>query len=205
MIILKARFGYVIHNKVTDTYSNVVYLPNKKQLDNYEEVPRDDIDLEVYEKITNLQEDNEVLHKDNKELHQAKDELVQKNQSLTKVAKVVANQVTDDVIALEIQEFYDEWQVGVSYAVGQYIRYKEVLYKVITAHTSQEDWTPDSASSLFAKVLIDPDGGVLEWEQPDSTNPYMTGDKVTFEGVTYVSTVDNNVWQPGVYGWEIVQ
>ena len=93
MIILKARFGYVIHNKVTDTYSNVVYLPNKKQLDNYEEVPRDDIDLEVYEKITNLQEDNEVLHKDNKELHQAKDELVQKNQSLTKVAKVVPIQV----------------------------------------------------------------------------------------------------------------
>ena len=205
MIILKARFGYVIHNKVTDTYSNVVYLPNKKQLDNYEEVPRDDIDFEVYEKITNLQEDNEVLHKDNKELHQAKDELVQKNQSLTKVAKVVANQVTDDVIALEIQEFYDEWQVGVAYAVGRYIRYKEVLYKVITEHTSQEGWTPDSATSLFAKVLIDPDGGVLEWEQPDSTNPYMTGDKVTFEGVTYISTVDNNVWQPGVYGWEIVQ
>ena len=205
MIILKARFGYVIHNKVTDTYSNVVYLPNKKQLDNYEEIPRDDIDFEVYEKITNLQEDNEVLHKDNKELHQAKDELVQKNQSLTKVAKVVANQVTDDVIALEIQEFYDEWQVGVVYAVGQYIRYEEVLYKVITAHTSQEDWTPDSASSLFAKVLIDPDGGVLEWEQPDSTNAYMKGDKVTFEGVTYVNTVDNNVWQPGVYGWEIVQ
>ena len=166
MIILKARFGYVIHNKVTDTYSNVVYLPNKKQLDNYEEVPRDDIDLEVYEKITNLQEDNEVLHKDNKELHQAKDELVQKNQSLTKVAKVVANQVTDDVIALEIQEFYDEWQVGVAYVVGRYIRFEEVLYKVITAHTSQEDWTPSSASSLFAKVLIDPDGDILEWEQP---------------------------------------
>ena len=56
MIILKARFGYVIHNKVTDTYSDVVYLPNKKQLDNYEEIPRDDIDFEVYEKITSLQD-----------------------------------------------------------------------------------------------------------------------------------------------------
>ncbi len=205
MIILKARFGYVIHNKVTDTYTDVVYLPNKKQLDNYEEVPRDDIDFEVYEKITNLQEDNEVLHKDNKELHQAKDELVQKNQSLTKVAKVVANQVTDDVIALEIQEFYDEWQVGVAYVVGQYIRFEEVLYKVLTAHTSQEGWTPSGATSLFAKVLSDPHGGVLEWQQPDSTNPYMKGDKVLFEGVTYISTVDNNVWQPGVYGWEVVQ
>ena len=205
MIILKARFGYVIHNKVTDTYSNVVYLPNKKQLDNYEEIPRDDIDFEVYEKITSLQDENKILIEDNKQLNHAKDELIQKNASLTKVAKIVANEVTDDVVALEIQEFYDEWQVGVTYAVGRYIRYEEVLYKVITAHTSQEGWTPDSATSLFAKVLIDLDGGVLEWEQPDSTNPYMTGDKVTFEGVTYVSTVDNNVWQPGVYGWEIVQ
>ena len=205
MIVLKARFGYVIHNKLTDTYSNVVYLPNKKQLDNYEEIPRDDIDFEVYEKITSLQDENKILIEDNKQLNHAKDELIQKNASLTKVARIVANQVTDDVVALEIQEFYDEWQVGVTYVVGRYVRYKEILYKVLTAHTSQEGWTPDSATSLFAKVLIDPNGGVLEWEQPDSTNPYMKGDKVTFEGITYVSTVDNNVWQPGVYGWEITQ
>lgn len=37
---------------------------------------------------------------------------------------------------------------------------------------------------------------------------YMQGDKVYFpnEGdPVYVSTVDNNVWQPGVYGWKAVQ
>lgn len=184
MIKLQARFGYLIHNKVTDTYSRVVYMPDNANLDDFEEVRDDAIDARLIAKM---------------------EEVEQKEQSLTKVARIVANQVTDDVVALEIQEFYDEWQVGVSYAVGQYVRFEEVLYKVITAHTSQEGWTPDSATSLFAKVLIDPEGGILEWEQPDSTNPYMKGDKVTFEGVTYVSTVDNNVWQPGVYGWEIVQ
>lgn len=41
-------------------------------------------------------------------------------------------------------------------------------------------------------------------ELPDSTNPYMTGDKVTHNGSTWVSTCDNNVWEPGVYGWETV-
>ena len=202
MIILRARFGYVIHNKVTDTYSDVVYLPNKKQLDNYEEVPRDDIDLEVYERISNLQEDNKVLKKDNERLAESNRKLEEKEQSLTKVAKIVANQVTDDIVALEIQEFYDEWQTGITYAVGQYVRYEEVLYKVLTAHTSQEGWSPNQAPSLFAKVLIDPAGAVLNWEQPDSTNPYMTGDKVSHNGKTWVSNVDNNVWEPGVYGWE---
>lgn len=184
MIVLQARFGYLIHNKVTDTYSSVVYMPDNTDLDNFEEVKDYETDIRLIAKM---------------------EEVEQKEQSLTKVAKIVANQVTDDIVALEIQEFYDEWQVGVSYVVGQYIRYKDVLYKVLTAHTSQEGWAPDSASSLFAKVLIDPNGKILEWEQPDSTNPYMKGDKVTFVGVTYVSTVDNNVWQPGAYGWEIVQ
>ena len=42
---------------------------------------------------------------------------------------------------------------------------------------------------------------VAEWVQPDSTNPYMTGDRVLHNGSTWESTVDNNVWEPGVYGW----
>ena len=184
MIKLQAKFGYLIHNKVTDTYSKVIYMPDSANLDNFEEVRDDTIDTRLIAKI---------------------EEVEQKEQSLTKVARIVANQVTDDVVALEIQEFYDEWQVGVSYKVGQYIRYKEVLYKVLNAHTSQEGWNPSQAPSLFAKVLTDPNGVILDWEQPDSTNPYMKGDKVMFDGKTYVSTVDNNVWQPGVYGWEVIE
>jgi hypothetical protein len=58
------------------------------------------------------------------------------------------------------------------------------------------------APSLFAKVLI-PDIDVIpEWVQPDSTNPYMKGDKVTYKGKTWISTIDNNVWAPGEYGWD---
>lgn len=185
MIKLQAKFGYLIHNKVTDTYSKVVYMPDNANLDNFEEVRDDTVDARLIAKM---------------------EEVEQKEQSLTKVARIVANQVTDDVVALEIQEFYDEWQIEVSYVVGQYVRYKEILYKVLTAHTSQESWTPDTAASLFAKVLADPTGeNIFEWQQPDSTNPYMTGDKVTHNGVTYISTVDNNVWEPGVYGWEIME
>lgn len=54
---------------------------------------------------------------------------------------------------------------------------------------------------LCNKVLIPDDDVIPEWEQPDSTNGYMTGDKVIFNNHIWESTVDNNVWTPGVYGW----
>ena len=62
-------------------------------------------------------------------------------------------------------------------------------------------WEPKNAPALWAKVLIPDETVVPEWEQPDSTNPYSAGDKVTHNGKTWVSDIDNNVWEPGVYGW----
>lgn len=108
-----------------------------------------------------------------------------------------------DEIALITPSVYPKWnENSTNYVVGQRVLYNDILYKVITAHTSQADWTPDTASSLFAKVLIPNSDVIPEWEQPYSTNPYMTGDKVTHNSKTWISIVDNNVWEPGVYGWE---
>ena len=109
-----------------------------------------------------------------------------------------------DEQALESIPIYPAWQENKSYTSGERVRYNEVLYKVLQNHTSQADWTPDIAVSLFAKVLIEDPDIISEWVQPDSTNPYQTGDKVTHNGTTWVSIVDNNVWEPGVYGWEEV-
>ena len=98
-------------------------------------------------------------------------------------------------------ELYPAWREGVPYEQGVRVRYDGVLYTVLQAHTSQPQWTPQDAPSLFARVLI-PDPEVIpEWVQPDSTNPYMTGDRVTHNGKTWESQIDNNVWEPGVYGW----
>ena len=79
-----------------------------------------------------------------------------------------------------------------------------VLYKVLQGHTSQETWKPDASPSLFAKVLITDSGVIPAWAQPNSTNAYMAGDKVTHNGKTWESDIDNNVWEPGVYGWSEV-
>lgn len=98
---------------------------------------------------------------------------------------------------------YTQWRDnGVNYVIGDKVVYTDKLYKVLQNHTSQESWTPDAASSLFAKYR--PSGSVEEWLQPDSTNPYMINDLVIFKGKTYESTIDNNVWSPTAYpaGWK---
>ena len=116
-----------------------------------------------------------------------------------------------DEQALQVPLMFPKWQEGKEYVVGDRVLYLGVLYKVLQAHTSQAGWEPDIAPSLFAKNLIvkDEEGeqvDIPEWVQPDSTNPYMIGDKVKFEGKVYQSLIDNNVWSPSDYpqGWEEV-
>ena len=117
-------------------------------------------------------------------------------------AFVKLREMATDEMSLQVPNLYPAWRAEVNYAVNDRVLYNEVLYKVITAHTSQETWTPIDSPSLFTKVLI-PDVNVIpEWEQPESTNPYMKGDKVSFEGKVYVSIIDNNTWSPITYGWE---
>ena len=104
----------------------------------------------------------------------------------------------------EAVNLFTNWKNNTQYEKDVRVNYNGVLYKCLQSHTSQEAWTPTDAPSLWAKVLI-PDPNIIpEWEQPDSTNPYMKGDKVMFEGKVYESTIDNNVWRPDSYGWELV-
>ena len=106
-----------------------------------------------------------------------------------------------DSVIEGMESYFPEWEEGHAYQVGNMLTYGYVIYKCIQAHTSQADWTPDVAVSLFARVLTGDEP--LPWEQPSSTNPYMKGDRVTHNGHTWVSDVDNNVWEPGVYGWTV--
>ena len=125
----------------------------------------------------------------------------QRNLALTFFAETLS-----DAQALQVPMLFDEFDGnGVAYEVGKRIMFEGVLYKVIQAHTSQADWTPAAAPSLFAKVINETiDGSIPEFEQPDSTNPYMKGDRVLFNGKVYESLIDNNVYSPEAYpaGWK---
>ena len=136
---------------------------------------------------------------------------VRQNQPMTEsevsrmlIAQQINTLEVDDTTALRMVEFYPEWESGQAYSTGYKVQRSGKLWRCLQDHTSQDGWEPDSAPSLWAKVLIPDETVVPEWEQPDSTNPYSAGDKVTHNGKTWVSDIDNNVWEPGVYGWSEV-
>lgn len=116
----------------------------------------------------------------------------------------IADHTLNDDQALKVSALYPQWDGnGVAYNAHTRILYKGELYNVLQSHRSQADWTPDTASSLFAKVLPGQDGHApttIGWVQPDSTNPYKKGDRVTHNGKTWESTSDGNVWEPGTVG-----
>ena len=142
------------------------------------------------------------------------EQLIEQTNKAMEIFNINFNDLLPDLTdeqALEMPLLFPKWQANIQYEVGYRVLYLGTLYKVIQAHTSQQGWEPDITPSLFAKNLIvkDDDGeqvDIPEWEQPGSTNPYMKGDKVKFEGKIYQSLIDQNVWSPAAYpqGWEEV-
>lgn len=134
-------------------------------------------------------------------------------QSLVELARKLrpyiekAAEFLDDEDSLEAIQLFPNWDESATYEVGIKVKYGEFLYKCLQAHSAQAGWNPTEAPSLWAKVLI-PDPTVIpEWEQPDSTNPYMKGDKVRYFNKIYESLIDNNIWAPDLYpaGWKEIQ
>lgn len=116
------------------------------------------------------------------------------------IEKAATNLPDED--ALQAVELFPQWVTGHAYAVDDRLQYKNVLYRVVQAHTSQEDWTPDVTPAMFVVVSLD------EWPefvQPTGAHDaYKKGDKVTFEGKHYISLIDANVYSPAAYpaGWQ---
>ena len=105
----------------------------------------------------------------------------------------------DDETALDHIEAFPKWETDRIYFKDERVRYNNVLYKVLQEHKSQDDWTPDVAVSLFARVSIEE---FPEWVQPTgSHDAYQKGDKVAHKEKHWVSDVDSNTWEPSVFGW----
>lgn len=114
-----------------------------------------------------------------------------------------ARLTVDDETALTGKELYPVWAENISVSVNDRYQYNDKLYKCVQAHTTQADWTPNATPALWVEVSLDE---FPEWKQPAGAHDaYAKGDKVKHNDKKWESTVDANVWEPGVYGWsEIV-
>lgn len=115
-------------------------------------------------------------------------------------------ELSDDK-AMELADLYPKWAYPKSYKAGDIIGYgvnsdnETQLYRVQQDHISQEDWTPDSTESLYKKVGYT-DDGISIWTQPQGAHDaYEKDDTVSHNDKLWVSDVDSNIWEPGVYGW----
>lgn len=119
----------------------------------------------------------------------------------------------DNEKAMEVAYIYDPWVAGKNYTLGEFVTYGKngvddpQLYKVVQAHTSQADWTPDITESLYDAIGLD-EKGYPVWSQPTGAHDaYNKGDVVDYNGALYESVIDGNTYSPETYpaGWKKVE
>ena len=118
---------------------------------------------------------------------------------------LILNNATDEQ-AYIMRYLYHTWKADVDYKTNDRFMYEDKFYKVLQDHTSQEDWLPTTATSLYVEIT-DPSIEYPEFKQPTSSvDAYNKGDKVTFEGKKYISLINANTYSPVDYpdGWQIV-
>lgn len=111
-----------------------------------------------------------------------------------------AETMTDEN-ALDAVELFPRWVSDTIYSVDERISYEGTLYKCLQLHTSQPDWTPDIAVSLWVRVSIEE---WPEWVQPTgATDAYELGAKVSHNGKHWISDIPANVYEPPLMWTEV--
>lgn len=123
-------------------------------------------------------------------------------EEVKKILRMKSDTLTDAEM-YQFSSFYPAWKPGVAVTANEKYQYAGKLYKVVQGHTTQIDWTPDVVPALFTKY--NPPSVIADWVQPTGAHDaYSKGAKVKFDGNTYESLIDANVWSPTAYpaGWK---
>ena len=129
-------------------------------------------------------------------------DLIERARQLRPLIEKAAEKLSDED-AMNAVELFPHWcGDSVSYTTDMRVQYNSLLYKCLQSHMSQPTWNPSDAPSLWVRI-DDPSEEWPEWQQPaGGHDAYPEGYKVSHNGKHYISIVPNNVWEPGVYGWE---
>ena len=135
---------------------------------------------------------------------------MQAAEQLRKALQILVQSFTDEQ-AMEVATVFPAYTVGKEYQADEMFTYglNEVgdpqLYRVVSKHTSQADWTPDKTPALYTPIGLN-DAGYPVWSQPTGGHDaYNIDDIVDYKGVLYKSLINGNVYSPEAYpaGWEV--
>lgn len=119
----------------------------------------------------------------------------------------VQSMALSDEVAMEVADLYPEWTANKKYLKDEIVKYgvnidnETQLYKITVEHVSQAQYPPNTDITHYTKIGFTEDGTTI-WTQPlGAHDAYKKGDVVSHKGKTWISDVDSNVWEPGVYGW----
>lgn len=111
----------------------------------------------------------------------------------------------DDATSSRMADYFPAWESGIAYTAGFRVRYNGNLYKCTQSHTSQSDWTPAAAPSLWDAVQYRNGYRVIP-ETISAAGAFALGEYGWWGDHLYKSTIASNVWTPEAYptGWEEV-
>ena len=125
---------------------------------------------------------------------------------ITAVKRMLSPSVADltDEQALAVAALFPTWKdaldKGLMVQAGERRWDNGKLWKCKQTHTPQDNWRPKDTPALWVEVSIEE---WPLWVQPiDSESAYPLGAHVSWDGHHWESNVADNVWQPGVYGWD---
>lgn len=135
-------------------------------------------------------------------MSKARTDILEQAKAIRKAMNTSTRYLPDEVAFEQPKGYYDVWSgEGIKYEFNDIRVYGDELYRCITAHTSQSDWTPDTAVSLWVRIA-DPTEEWPDWIQPlGAHDAYAQGAKVSHNGKHWTSDINANVYEPGVYGW----
>jgi len=113
------------------------------------------------------------------------------------------NPITVTGTIVEVKSF-PLWKAGLAVKLAEVYLLPDDknLYKVIQPHTTQVDWKPTLTPALWLKYYT-VDMGYQPWKQPlGAHDAYQKSVKVTHKSKLWENNIDNNIWEPGIYGWK---
>ena len=124
--------------------------------------------------------------------------IIERARQLRHMIEHLAENLSDET-ALDYTELYPQWLADHAYIIGDRVRDEGILYKCVQSHTSQSDWQPHLTPALWTRVSIEE---WPEWVQPTGAHDaYPYGAKVSHAGKHWISGIEANTYEPGVYGW----